>query len=86
MLRMRTCYSSNILIKIVNVIEIFLSLGSLCSLDSCAAHGVHVILPINIILSMTNEGKIFIINTKLLIVETIFSASRMSQFWEAFCV
>lgn len=32
------------------------------------------------------KKKFFIINTKLLIVETIFSASRMSQFWEAFCV
>ena len=62
--RMRTCYSSNILIKIVNDIEIFLSLGSLCSVDSCAAHGVHVILPINIILSMTNEEKKFLLLTQ----------------------
>ena len=72
-------------LKLSMIIEIFLSLGSLCSLDSCAAHGVHVILPSNIY-QWQMKKNFFIIKTKLLIVEAIFGASRMSQFWEAFCV
>lgn len=67
-----------LLIKIVNDIENFPCLGSLCSLDSCAAHSVHVYFAEH--LSMTNEKIFFIINTKLLIVETISNVIILGSF------